>query len=148
MFDFYCGPYPVWLCVGAPVIPGFLWSSLQVHSRRDILNSSSVVLKQNWTVLSFFSCFSAFSIFKYILRLFLLADWEIWNIQKMFVCCTNSIGSQNVGDSPTWGTACVEFVHRKCFDKNSSDWETWFYIKANFFFFFYSFSPSHSVKTV
>ena len=55
------------------------------------------------------------------------------NIQKMFVCCTNSIGSQKVGDSPTWGTERVQFVHRKCVDKNSSDWETWCYIRANVF---------------
>jgi hypothetical protein len=40
MFDLYCGTYRVGLCVGAPVIPGFLWSSLQVHTRRDILNQS------------------------------------------------------------------------------------------------------------
>jgi len=68
------------------------------------------------------------------------------NIQKMFVCCTNSIGSPKVGDSPTWGTERVEFVRRKCFDKNSSDWETWFYIKANFSFFCGFFS--HSVAIV
>jgi len=82
MFDLYCGMYPVWLYVGAPVVPGFLWSSMQVHTRRDILDQPILLqplsCKQNLAVLAFFWCFSVFSIFKYILQLFLLADWEIF----------------------------------------------------------------------
>jgi hypothetical protein len=141
MFDLYRGTYPVWLCVGAPVIPGFFWSSLQLHTRRDILNQSFFIhclaTKLNSVILLF-----VFLSFQYI-QVYSTAFPNGWlgNIQKMFVCCTYSIGSPKVGDSPTWGTERVEFVHRKCFDKNSSDWETWFYIKANFFFFYGFFPP-------
>jgi hypothetical protein len=139
MFDLYCGAYPVWLCVGAPVIPGFFWSSLQLHTRRDILNQSFLLhpLSCNKTE----ECYPSFCVSQLPVYSTAFPTGWLGNIQKMFVCCTYSIGSPKVGDSPTWGTERVQFVRRKCFDKNSSDWETWFCIKANFFFFYVFFLP-------